>query len=202
MPAAAEVIAASPGGTIDAAVTGVGGTSAAPDGMPATGDTSPPVGVSDDFVETYREHFPRVVRALELGGLQRAVAEDVAQEAFARTLGHWRRVRGGTNPAGYVYRVAFRLVRRRLRPESPLGDEAPAAGDLSSEVASRLDAEAVIAAMPPRRRACVVLCLVVGASTREAASALRLAEGTVRKHLERGRADLRAALGKADSDSL
>src|SRR5205823_3740447 len=47
------------------------------------------------------------------GTIDRAAAEDIAQEAFARTLGHWRRVRQGTNPAGYVYRVAFRLLRRR-----------------------------------------------------------------------------------------
>ncbi|MCA1692656.1 MAG: hypothetical protein LC733_10840 [Actinobacteria bacterium] len=47
-----------------------------------------------------------------LTGARRDDAEDVAQEAFARTLSRWRRVRTGSNPPGYVYRVAFRLLRR------------------------------------------------------------------------------------------
>jgi DNA-directed RNA polymerase specialized sigma24 family protein len=54
--------------------------------------------VADDFVTVYEAHYPRLVRALQIGGLDRPSAEDVAQEAFARTLGHWRRVRLGTNP--------------------------------------------------------------------------------------------------------
>lgn len=174
----------------DAAPVGSGPVAPA---LPASGFR-----VRDDFVATYREHYPRVVRALELGGLGRAEAEDCAQEAFARTLGHWRRVRTGTNPAGYVYRVAFRLARRRLADEVPLAAEEAAPGDLSDDLTDKMAAEAVIAAMPPRRRACVVLCLVVGATTREAASALRIAEGTVRKQLERGRADLRAVLDEND----
>ena len=53
--------------------------------------------------------------------------------------------------------------------------------------------EAALAAMPPRRRACAVMCLVVGLPVQEAARALGIADGTVRKHLEEARRDLRAA---------
>jgi RNA polymerase sigma factor (sigma-70 family) len=155
--------------------------------------------VAADFVEVYTAHYHRVVRALELGGLNRAGAEDTAQEAFARTLGHWPRVRTGSNPAGYVYRVAFRLGRRSLRREAPLLTDVAAPGDMAAAVVTRTAVEAVVAAMPHRRRSCVVLCLVVGLSTKEAAQALGIAEGTVRKQIERGRADLRVALGGSDS---
>ena len=54
--------------------------------------------------------------------------------------------------------------------------------------------EATITAMPDKRRACALLCLVVGVSTRDVAEALGLADGTVRKHLEAARADLQQAL--------
>jgi DNA-directed RNA polymerase specialized sigma24 family protein len=54
---------------------------------------------------------------------------------------------------------------------------------------------AAIAAMPPRRRACAVMCLMSGLSTKEAAHSLGIAEGTVRKQLELARASLRAQLG-------
>ena len=59
---------------------------------------------------------------------------------------------------------------------------------------TRVAVAATIAAMPSRRRACAVMCLVVGLSTRDAASALGMAEGTVRKHLSEARNDLRSVL--------
>ena len=43
----------------------------------------PAAPAASDFVEVYEKHFPRLVRALEIGGLDRAAAEDAAQEAFA-----------------------------------------------------------------------------------------------------------------------
>ena len=56
-----------------------------------------------DFVECYRTHYPRLVRALRLSGADGPTAEDLAQEAFGRALARWRRVSRGPNPPGYVY---------------------------------------------------------------------------------------------------
>lgn len=156
--------------------------------------------VDGDFVAVYKAHYPRLVRALELSGTNRASAEDLAQEAFARTLWHWHRVKRGTNPAGYVYRVAFRLLRRdRNRPAS-VADE-PSSPDFTDEVALSLQIERVIQAMPPAQRRCAVLCLVIGESTRDAARSLGIAESTVRKQIERARADLRRVLGDQERAS-
>jgi RNA polymerase sigma factor (sigma-70 family) len=151
----------------------------------------------DDFAAMFASHFPRVVRALELGGLDHASAEDVAEEAFARTLGHWRRVRKGSNPPGYVFMTAFRLSRRVLARQArtgPLPAGGRSASDPAAEAGSRLDLERALAAMPARRRACAVCCFVVGMSPKEAASALGIAEGTVRKQLASARDSLREAL--------
>ena len=81
------------------------------------------------------------------------------------------------------------------RSETPDRSEAgsPAANP-EAEVTTRVTVTAALAAMPPRRRACAVLCLVVGLSTADAASALGIAEGTVRKHLGEARDDLRQVL--------
>jgi len=151
------------------------------------------VGVDDEFVATYKFHFPRLVRALELSGASRSTAEDLAQEAFARTFGRWRRVRRGSNPAGYVYRVAFRLARRPSLSTSHLVDDR-SSGDVAAEATLNAGVNAALDAMPLGRRKCAVLCLVVGISTKDAAHTLRIAESTVRKQLERARADLRVAL--------
>jgi RNA polymerase sigma factor (sigma-70 family) len=153
-----------------------------------------------EFAVLYQLQYPRLVRSLEVAGLARAAAEDVAQEAFARTLLHWRRVRRGSSPAGYVYRVAFRLSKRSRRSDAPLDEQVVArldagvSGDPASMVTLRTAVDGVLATMPASRRACAVLCFVAGLSPKEAGRALGIAESTVRKQLERARRDLRSAL--------
>jgi RNA polymerase sigma factor (sigma-70 family) len=156
-----------------------------------------PEAVTTDFVECYLRHYGRLVRALQWAGADQGTAEDQAQEAFARALVRWDQVSRGSNPAGYVYTAGFRLLRRQLtrasrwevgEPPEP-ADQPP--DRTGSEVAVRVSLEAAVAAMPPKRRACAVMCLIIGLSTGEAAEALGIASGTVRKHLDQARLDLR-----------
>ena len=155
----------------------------------------PAAGAASDFIEVYEAHYGRLVRALEIGGLERATAEDVAQEAFARTLGHWRRVRLGTNPAGYVYRVGFRLARRSFRREESLAVEPVGSDDVAGQVATRTAVEAALAAMPPRRRACAVMCLMSGLSTKEAAARSASQKAPLSQAARASRAGCRSQLG-------
>jgi RNA polymerase sigma factor (sigma-70 family) len=150
--------------------------------------------IADDFVTTYEVHYPRLVRALQIGGLDKTSAEDVAQEAFARTLGHWRRVRLGTNPPGYVYRTAFRLSRSQWKQENLPEVERPSRDDTAAEAVAKLGLAEALGAMPSRRRACAMLCFVAGLSPKEAARALGITEGTVRKQLGHARDDLKPLL--------
>ena len=154
--------------------------------------------IAEDFVTVYEAHYSRLVRALEIGGLDRPSAEDVAQEAFARTLGHWRRVRLGTNPPGYVYRTAFRLSRSHWKREYTLEPDQVSGSDTAAEAVSNLDLEAAMRRMPTRRRACAMLCFVVGLTPKEAARSLGIAEGTVRKQLGLARDDLRHLIQEPD----
>jgi RNA polymerase sigma factor (sigma-70 family) len=158
-----------------------------------------------DFVDCYRLHYSRLVRALRLAGADNSAAEDAAQEAFARALVHWRRVSRGSNPAGYVYTAGFRLLARagrRSGHEQPantpaeLSDDLHAASDpTGGSATSNAALISTLSAMPPRRRACAVMCLVVGLSAGEAGEALGIADGTVRKHLDEARKDLAVVLG-------
>ena len=63
-------------------------------------DGSSSAGLDEGFVALYEEHYPRLVRALELSGANRETAEDVAQEAFSRTLTHWPRGPARHEPRG------------------------------------------------------------------------------------------------------
>lgn len=151
------------------------------------------------FAALYAEQSPRVRRALVLAGADRELAADVAQEAFARTYARWRRVSAGTNPAGYVFRVAFRELRRRGHlPDEPDGDAAAEAapstgpGPEDSALASVAAGAALLAmgTMPPRRRACALLVLCAGLTADEAGDALGIAPSTVRVQVHRARAEL------------
>lgn len=154
---------------------------------------------SDSFAALYAEQSARVRRALVLAGADPEVAADVSQEAFARTFARWRRVRTGTNPAGYVFRVAFRELRRRGHlPDEPDGDAAaeatacdgpgPEAQALACVAADA--ALLAIGAMPTRRRACALLVLAAGLTAEEAASSLGITASTVRVQVHRARAEL------------
>jgi DNA-directed RNA polymerase specialized sigma24 family protein len=54
--------------------------------------------------------------------------------------------------------------------------------------------------MPPKRRACAVMCLLVGLTPHQAGDSLGIADGTVRKHLDEARRDLRVAMGPTGDD--
>jgi RNA polymerase sigma-70 factor, ECF subfamily len=163
---------------------------------------------STDFVECYLGHYRRLVRALRFGGADPATAEDLAQEAFARAMARWRKVAKGSNPPGYVYVTGFRLLQRSLKQSArwDIGDvpEPSAirsmygpsgAADPGSTATTNVAVEAILARMPPKRRTCAVMCLIVGLPVSEAGEALGIADGTVRKHLEEARQDLAEILG-------
>jgi len=153
---------------------------------------------TDDFTELYRSGYPRLVAALRLAGA--TDGPDLAQEAFARTLRHWRRVRQGSNPAGYVTTTAFRLLRRhRLAPTVPLEDAHGAVTGPEAVTVAAISVHTTLAAMPARRRQAAVLCLYLEMSAEEAAEAMGVSPSTVRVQLHRARADLRAALADTPS---
>ena len=179
-----------------------------PAGGTPTGDRAPLAGApgpaaAAEFEALYRQHYPRLVRSLRLAGIG-GEAEDVAQEAFARTLVHWWRVRRGTNPAGYAYRVAFRLAFRRRRRAVALVQADGSVPDAIAAATLRVDVERRLAAMPAGRRRCAVLVLLVGLEPAEVARALRIAPSTVRKQVSLARADLaqadRARADRAQAD--
>jgi DNA-directed RNA polymerase specialized sigma24 family protein len=150
-----------------------------------------------EFEDLYREHYPRLTRALRLAGAGDA-SEDLAQEAMARTLAKWRRVRKGTNPTGYVYTTGFRLLQRhrsRTRSFDPVRVGA-VVGPEGVTVTNVVLAQA-IDAMPPARRAVAALCISLGWTTDEAAVSLGIAPSTARVHLHHARNELHRALGDA-----
>ncbi|MEV4600133.1 RNA polymerase sigma factor [Amycolatopsis sp. NPDC049253] len=137
-----------------------------------------------------------------------ALAEDLTSNTF---LIAWRKraelklIRDSALPwlytvAGNLARTEHRGARRRLKLLTRI-PEPPAVSDHADEVAAQLDGEArlkeVIAAvsgLPKAQRQVVELCLLGDLPTADAAALLEVAEVTVRSHLSRARAHLRALL--------
>jgi RNA polymerase sigma-70 factor (sigma-E family) len=155
-----------------------------------------------EFREFFADQYARLCwLGLLLTGDQ-AEAEELAQEALARTWWRWV-VRRPDNPAAYARKVLVNrrrsLLRRagvetrflaRTRPEP-----VPPAGDEEAMVLWQ-----AVQALPPRQRAVVVLRFHEDLTAAEVARLLGLPLGTVKSLAHRGLARLRDRLGSPDLD--
>jgi RNA polymerase sigma-70 factor (sigma-E family) len=164
---------------------------------PASASTPP------SFDEWVTARAPALLRfAYVVTGSQHA-AEDAVQDALARACERWVRVGRTLDPDTYVRRmiVNAHISRwRRTRRESPV--EAVLAADPQPDHSERLgtgDAVwAVCRDLPPRQRAAVVLRFYEDLDYAEIAGLLGCSEATVRSHVHRALAVLRARLTEED----
>ena len=143
----------------------------------------------------------------------RAMAEDMAQEAFLKAFKAIRTFRGDSAFSTWLIAIALNTYRSRLRAEGPpllAIDAADAPGQDPRLVQGLQDeqrAESVrraVLALPPRYRDAIVVYYFEERDLAEAARVLGVAEGTLKARLHRGRALLRrrcAALAAAGEAS-
>jgi len=128
------------------------------------------------------------------------LAEDLVQQALAKTAAHWRRVVEGGNPEGYVRRamVNERTSRwRRRRYTEVSADAATAKGaaavaDDSETVVRRIALARALATLPARQRAVVVLRYFEDLTEAQTAETLGCSVGTVKSQAHDALARLRA----------
>ncbi|MDY7104147.1 MAG: sigma-70 family RNA polymerase sigma factor [Actinomycetota bacterium] len=143
------------------------------------------------FDDVFRREHPRVVRLVYAMTRSNDVAQDVAQEAFARLLERWATV---SSPEGFVRTTAVNRVRDRERHRvvrrrvlRSLERREPA----TSELDYLADA---LAELPAKRRAMVVLRFYEQRSVDEIAEILDVRPGTVKSGLSRSLRQLKEAL--------
>lgn len=131
-----------------------------------------------------------------------ADADDIAQEAFARTWQVLHRFDGASSLRTFICGVAFQYWRRtrrsdmrRQKREIAYAELAPADAEPHARAAHRLALRRAMEDLPEDQRAALALCLGQDFTHTEAAEVLKLPLGTVKSHVARGRARLQAALG-------
>jgi RNA polymerase sigma-70 factor (ECF subfamily) len=156
------------------------------------------------FDEFYESYFERVARALVVAGAERDQARDASQEAFARALRRWRKVREMDRPDAWVYVVAMNQLRdhwrRAERRKERSADADDGAGDNTSGVATRLSVREAIATLPPRQRQAVVLRYLADLPLADVADAMGCAIGTVKATLHQALQSMRVELDDQEDD--
>lgn len=152
--------------------------------------------------QVYVDRYDELVRLARLLVQPRAAAEEVVQEAFARTYAGWDRIQNRTDVFGYVRTCVVNLSRQNMRRRSvvarhpdPRPLPTPPAEDLALERAGTEELYAALAKLPDRQRSCVVFRYYQGCSVAETAELLGISEGSVKTHAHRGCAALAKRLG-------
>jgi len=153
--------------------------------------------VNAEFQDLYEREFASVCRAVFLLSGDRRLAEDAAQEAFARALVRWRRLRTHPAPGGWITTTALNVARRQLRRRPELNTAAlpPTADADADEI---LAVRGAIRTLPPRQQEAVALHYLLDMPVAEVAAAMNIDQGTVKTHLSRAREALTRSLAAPD----
>ena len=149
--------------------------------------------------DLYVRHAPEGIRLAYLLTGDRALAEDLVQDAFARLVGRLRHLRDPGAFAAYLRRTIVNLATshfRRRRVERVYLDRLardPEPGRNPNEDLDQTMHEALLR-LPKRQRAAIILRFYEDLSDVQTAEVLRCSRGTVRSLVSRGMKTLRSEL--------
>jgi RNA polymerase sigma-70 factor (ECF subfamily) len=156
------------------------------------------MGSDPGFEEVYRAEYGQVCKTVFLSTGDWGLAEEAAQEAFARALARWGRLRQHHWIGGWITTTALNVARRALRKRP---------GSIQSDVAypdtatdDLIDLHRVVRGLPQRQQEAVLLYYVADHPLSQVAEAMGCREGTVKAHLDKARRSLRRALEEAPAD--
>jgi RNA polymerase sigma-70 factor (sigma-E family) len=128
------------------------------------------------------------------------LADDLVSVTIGKLYRHWRRVAQAQHLDAYVRQILVRSwldeKRRPWRREEPTEELPETPVFARSDVVERANLLDLLAALPPKRRAAVVLRLYCDLSVEETAEILGCSEGTVKSQTARGLDTLRARIAE------
>jgi RNA polymerase sigma-70 factor (sigma-E family) len=153
-----------------------------------------------DFTEFVHAMWPSLYRTAYLLIGEHAEAEDLVQTALAKTYAAWGRVRTLEAAPAYSRTVLVNTAtswfrRRSWRNERP--SEVLPESTYEDDASQRPSLTPVLAQLPPRQRAVVVLRFYNDLSVAETATVLGCSEGTVKSQTSTALSRLRRLLGES-----
>lgn len=150
-----------------------------------------------DFTEFMRARWGTLFRTAYLLTGNRHDAEELLQEALARTCTKWGSIRDKGAAEAYVRRILVHEAGRgwRRRDRERVTDAPPDAGSVGGDSDQHVDLWRAICALPPRMRAALVLRYYEDLSVGDTALALACSEGAVKSQTHAAVKRLRGALG-------
>jgi RNA polymerase sigma-70 factor (sigma-E family) len=137
-----------------------------------------------------------------------ALAEDLAQDAFARAYASWGRVRRAGDPDAYLRKIVVNANRDRFRkrrvPEMLTASvpDLAVTGDGAAERNQRDELIAALMELPCGQRAALVLRYWLDLTEEQAAAALGCSVGNVKSQSSRALAKLRASSALLEGEVL
>jgi RNA polymerase sigma-70 factor (ECF subfamily) len=151
---------------------------------------------ADEFC---RDQWPRLAASLGFYCHDRAVGEELAQEALARAWAKWNHVATMESPEAWLYRVALNLARSRFRrsraERRALQRSTIAREEEDGDVADAIAVRQAVAELPERQRAAVILRYFADLPVATVAEILDCAQGTVKSLTSQGIDRLRERFG-------
>ena len=152
------------------------------------------------LVTRHQSKVRTVLRRLTRGDA--GLADDLAQETFVLAWRNLKHFRFEARFSTWIYRIAFNAWQSEARKKREvlleIDDDAPPPGsegyDELPDIASRIDIERAMATLSDGERAAITACYYADLSHEEAAVALGMPLGTVKTHVLRGKAKLKARL--------
>lgn len=169
--------------------------------------TDPPVAAALDGPEValtalIRERQLELVRLALFFVGDKATAEDVVQDVFARVCVRWERIAHREDPLPYIRAAVINVSRSVLRKRAVIrrfgSEPAPPMWSAEAEVVLGEERRAVLRALaelPVRRRQVLVLRYYFDLSEADIARTLRISRGTVKSTAARALAALARTLG-------
>jgi RNA polymerase sigma factor (sigma-70 family) len=145
--------------------------------------------------------YERLVRTMYLLARDHHEAEDLAEEAMARTYERWGRVRRMEAPVAYLYRIAVNLHRRRQRRFLQLvRDVLPrvSSSEDTSRAETATEVRMALRSLRPELRTVLILIEWLGMTSEEVGSVVGLRPSSVRSRLLRARAAFKEAMRGSD----
>jgi len=140
------------------------------------------------------------VRTMYLLSGDRLEAEELSQEALVRVYERWRDIAWMESPAGYLYRTAFNLHRKRVREFMRsvgrlVAGNPTLPSDPDDEAISRTDVNRALRSLPTAQREVLILREWLDLTTEDVARTLGINPSAARVRLHRARQALRDRLG-------